>query len=253
MKNTNHCHSRLGWNPVKSANELDSRLRGNDGRRVILMKITSLKNIMVLLSFIAFTSPAFADEKLDAEITKIQHEWAKANYQTPEDAQESAFKALTEQAHQLTISSANAPEALIWEGIANSGYAKAKGGIGALKIAEKARDLLLASEKINPQALQGSAYTSLGSLYYKVPGWPIGYGDKKKARAYLEKALHVNPTGIDPNYFYADFLSEQGDYAKAVEYYQKALAAPARPGREDADAGRKKEIEEGLKIAEKKS
>jgi tetratricopeptide (TPR) repeat protein len=211
-----------------------------------------MKNMMLLLSFIALSSSAFADEKLDAEIAQIQHDWARANYQTPKDAQESAFKTLTEQAHQLTTNSANAPEAMIWEGISYSGYAKAKGGIGALKFAEKARDLLLASEKINPHALQGSAYTSLGSLYYKVPGWPIGFGDKKKARSYLEKAVQINPVGIDPNYFYADFLSEQGDYAKAVEYYKKALAAPARAGREDADAGRRKEVEEGLLLAEKK-
>ena len=209
-----------------------------------------MKNMMLLLSFITLSSPVFADEKLDAEIAKIQHDWAKANYQTPKDAQEAAFKTLTEQAHQVTTSSSNAPEAMIWEAITLSGYAKAKGGLGALKFAEKSRDLLLASEKIDSQALHGSAYTSLGSLYYKVPGWPIGFGDKKKARAYLEKALQVNPTGIDPNYFYADFLNEQGDHAKAVEYYKKALAAPARPGREDADAGRRKEAEEGLRIAQ---
>lgn len=211
-----------------------------------------MKNMMLLLSFIALSTSAFADEKLDSEIAQIQHEWAKANYQTPKDAQVDAFKVLTEQAHQLTVSSGNAPEAMIWEGISYSGYAKAKGGIGALKYAEKARDLLMEAEKANPNALQGSAYTSLGSLYYKVPGWPIGFGDKKKARTYLEKALQVNPTGIDPNYFYADFLNEQGNYVKAVEYYKKALAAPARAGREDADAGRKKEVEVGLNVAEKK-
>jgi tetratricopeptide (TPR) repeat protein len=211
-----------------------------------------MKNMMLLLSFIALSTPAFADEKLDSEIAQIQHEWAKANYQTPKDAQEDAFKMLVENAHQITVASENAPEAMIWEAISNSGYAKAKGGIGALKYAEKARDLLLASQKASPNALQGSAYTSLGSLYYKVPGWPIGFGDKKKARTNLEKAIQVNPSGIDSNYFYADFLSEQGEYAKAVEYYKKALAAPARPGREDADAGRKKEVEEGLKLAEKK-
>ncbi|MDP1659893.1 MAG: hypothetical protein Q8L73_11170 [Methylotenera sp.] len=211
-----------------------------------------MKNMMLLLSFIALSTSAFADEKLDSEIARIQHEWAKANYQTPKDAQEDAFKLLTEQAHQITASSDNAPEAMIWEGISYSGYAKAKGGIGALKYAEKARDLFMEAEKANPNALQGSAYTSLGSLYYKVPGWPIGFGDKKKARAYLEKALQVNPAGIDQNYFYADFLNEQGNYVKAVEYYKKALAAPARAGREDADAGRKKEVEEGLKVAEKK-
>jgi tetratricopeptide (TPR) repeat protein len=211
-----------------------------------------MKNMMLLISFITLSSPVFADERLDAEISRIQHNWAKANYQTPKDAQESAFKTLTDEAHQVTASNSNSPEAMIWEGISFSSYAKAKGGIGALKLAEKARDLLLAAEKINPQALQGSAYTSLGSLYAKVPGWPIGFGDNKKAQTYLEKALKTNPTGIDSNYFYADFLDAQGEHAKAIEYYKKALVAPARAGREDADTGRKKEVEEALHIAERK-
>ena len=205
---------------------------------------------ILLLSL--FSSGLMADEKLDSDIASLQHEWAKANYSTAKDAQEVAFKNLTEQAHQVSEKHAKAPETLIWEAIANAGYAKAKGGLGALKIAEKARDLLLAAEKSNPTALQGSAYTSLGSLYYKVPGWPIGFGDKKKARAYLEKALQANPNGIDPNFFYADFLSEQGEYKQAIPYYEKALAAPPRAGREDADAGRRAEVEAGLKVAKDK-
>jgi tetratricopeptide (TPR) repeat protein len=214
------------------------------------MKNYRLTLPILLLSL--FSNLLIADEKLDASIATLQHEWAKANYSTAKDAQETAFKNLTEQAHQLTEHHANAPEVLIWEGIAYAGYAKAKGGLGALKLAEKARDLLLVAEKSNPNALQGSAYTSLGSLYYKVPSWPIGFGDKKKAKAYLEKALQINPDGIDPNFFYADYLSERGEYKKAIEFYEKALLAPARAGREDADAGRRAEAEAGLKIARSK-
>lgn len=213
-----------------------------------------MKNLLailtMLLTFGAVQTTAQAEDKLDPAIVQLQHDWARVNYQVPEKAQEEAFKALTEQAHQVTANSPNQAEAMIWEAIVLSGYAKAKGGLGALKYAEKARDLLLEAEKLNPQALHGSAYTTLGSLHYKVPGWPIGFGNKKKAKAYLEKALQMNPTGIDPNYFYADFLLEQGDKAGAIEYFNKALAAPARPGREDADAGRKRDIEAGLKRAQ---
>jgi tetratricopeptide (TPR) repeat protein len=210
-----------------------------------------MKKLMVV-SLLLMSTIVLADEALDNDVAKIQHQWVIANYQTPKDTQEAAFKQLSEDAHQVSTTHQNAPEAVIWEAITLSGYAKAKGGLGALKIAEKARDLLLEVEKTNPQALQGSAYTTLGSLYYKVPGWPIGFGDKKKAKAYLEKSLEINPNGIDPNYFYADFLSEQGETEKAIQYYKKALVAPPRPGREDADAARKKEIQQGLKEAEKK-
>ena len=100
--------------------------------------------------------------------------------------------------------------------------------------------------------MDGSIYGSLGSLYAKVPGWPIGFGDKQKATAYFERALAQDPTSIDSNFFYADFLADQGDYAKSAEYLKRALAASPRPGREDADAGRRREATDLLaKLKEK--
>ena len=122
-------------------------------------------------------------------------------------------------------------EALIWEGIIESSYAGAKGGLGALGLAKEARGNLEAALKIDPTALDGSAYTSLGTLYYRVPGFPVGFGDHDKARKLLQKALKINPNGIDPNYFYAEFLFEQGEYAEALQYLEKAGqgAAASRP------------------------
>jgi Tfp pilus assembly protein PilF len=129
-----------------------------------------------------------------------------------------------------------------------SGWAK----LNALKLVGQSKTLLLESIALNPNALHGSAYTSLGSLYYKVPVWPMSFGDKDKAKEYLEKSLEMNPKGIDSNYFYADFLYEQGRYGRAVEYFERAIAAPARPGREDADQGRRKEAKEALLKAKQK-
>lgn len=83
---------------------------------------------------------------------------------------------------------------------------------------------------------------SLGNLYYQVPGWPIGFGNDKKARDYLEKALQINPNGIEPNYFYGEFLYQEGEYEKALQVLNKAMNAPARLGRELSDAGQRKEI-----------
>ena len=187
---------------------------------------------------------------LDASIVKLQHEWATANYQTPKNDRENALEKLSKEAHQVTTSNPGRTEPLIWEGIITSTLAKYQGIFSQGGTAKAARDLLLAAEKIDPNALDGSALTSLGSLYYKVPSFL--FGDHKKAREYLERSLKINPNGIDQNYFYADFLFDEGEYAKSLEYFKKALNAPPRPGREDADAGRKADIQEGIKKAEKK-
>jgi tetratricopeptide (TPR) repeat protein len=109
-----------------------------------------------------------------------------------------------------------------------------------VKEAKKALEQALA---IDARALQGSAYTSLGSLYYQVPGWPIGFGDDDKARDLLHKGLAINPDGIDPNYFLGDYLYRKGDYDAARQALARALEAPPRPERLLADQGRRKEIE----------
>ena len=211
-----------------------------------------MKKYVWLIALLFAANTAFAETTpLDASIAKLQHEWATANYQTPEKDREAALQRLSEQAHQVSAANPGRAEPLIWEGIITSTLAKYQSLFSAGGTAKAARDLLLAAEKIDPNALDGSALTSLGSLYYKVPRFG-SFGDHDKAREYLERALKVNPNGIDQNYFYADFLFERGEYAKALEYFKKALKAPARPGREDADAGRKADIQAGIRKTEKK-
>lgn len=210
-----------------------------------------MKKYAYLFALAFGINTAYAATPLESSIAQLQHEWATDNYQVPEKDREAAFEKLVKEAHQVTASNPGRAEPLIWEGIITSTLAKYQSKLAAGGTAKAARDLLLAAEKIDPNALDGSALTSLGSLYYKVPRF-ISFGDHDKAREYLERALKVNPNGIDQNFFYADFLYEEGEYAKSLEYFKKALNAPARPGREDADAGRHAEIKEAIKKVEKK-
>lgn len=198
-----------------------------------------MRGIVFLLAGL-LTLPALAAD-LDSELSGIQHRWAEIQYQVPEDQKEKAFETLAETAEGLVNRYPDRAEPLIWQGIVLSTYAGAKGGLGALGLVKDARKSLEAALAIDPDSLEGSAYTSLGSLYYQVPGWPLGFGDDDKARQYLEKALALNPDGIDPNFFYGDFLRDQDQPEQARRYLEKALEAPSRPGRELADTGRRSE------------
>jgi tetratricopeptide (TPR) repeat protein len=194
------------------------------------------------LALTALTGSGAALADFDADLLAIQTRWADANYSPPGDAKEAAFDKLMADAAAFTARNPGRAEPLIWEGIVLSTAAGVKGGLGALGLAKDSRAKLEAALEIDPKALQGSAYTSLGTLYHKVPGFPVGFGSDKKAKEYLEKSLAINPDGIDPNYFYGEFLFDEDDYAGARKHLEKALQAPPRPSRQSADEGRRKEI-----------
>ena len=176
----------------------------------------------------------------------IQQQWAVCQYQQTGKAKESCLETLSSQADQASAKEAFRTDLLIWSAIVKSTWAGAKGGLDALGLVKEAKAKLEIALKQDPKALEGSAYTSLGSLYYQVPGWPVGFGDDEKEEELLKQALALNPAGIDPNFFYGDFLLDQGRKVEAKTYLDKALAAPDRPGRELADQGRRLEIRDRL-------
>lgn len=210
------------------------------------------KWMMVVCSVLmaGFFVPALATNQ---ELARLQAEWAEIKYKQPRESHEGRFASLAKLSGELVAKNPGDVELLIWHGIIESSHAGAKGGLGALSIVKNARKSFERAIEMNATALEGSALTSLGSLYYQVPGWPVGFGDDKRALEFLRRGLEVNPDGIDANYFYGDFLYRGGDFSAAEPVLRKALKAPARPGRALADEGRKGEVEDLLrKIAEKR-
>jgi tetratricopeptide (TPR) repeat protein len=183
---------------------------------------------------------------LNEDIASLQTQWATTNYELSDKAQIQSFESLIVQADQLVERFPNNAEPYIWRGIIKSSFAGAKGGLGAMSLAKASKLDLEKALTLDETALSGSAFTSLGTLYFKVPGWPIGFGDDEKAKSLLNKAITLNPEGIDSNYFYAQFLMDQGDYQQAETYLLKAQSAAPRPNRPIADKGRQEEITKAL-------
>lgn len=207
---------------------------------------TSLLSLALLLSS-SFT----AAQTAAGTLLNIEHKWASCQYNVVDNSLKISCleKVIIANENALKATPASS-ELKVWLAINNSSLAGAKGGLGALSLVKKSKKLLEDVIAVNPQVLDGSAYTSLGSLYYQVPGWPIGFGNDKKAEMMLKKALAINPNGIDPNYFYADFLAQDGRKEKAIEHFKKAQLASLRPARPLADKGRLQEIANKLKELE---
>jgi len=178
------------------------------------------------------------------EVKEIQYEWARLYYLDEFlNANYRELQALARKANRVSQENPDSAEALVWDAIVLSTLAEKKGGIGALSLVKEAKLKLEQAEAIDPDVLGGSVYASLGSLYSKVPGWPIGFGSDKKAERYFKKALGLNPQGLDINYFFAEYLADNGQDQLALEYIDRALQAPPMTERPLADRGRRQQAQ----------
>ncbi|EMK3314147.1 hypothetical protein V8043_001496 [Vibrio vulnificus] len=205
-----------------------------------------MKRILTTSSILALTvlsASSFAVTPLQ----DVQSKWAVCQYQIEDEDQKiKCLENLIMHNTAMLQQMPDNPELTVWLAINKASLAGAEGGLGALSLAKEAKALLEKVIATAPNTLDGSAYTSLGSLYYKVPGWPLGFGDDEKAEEMLKKALEINPKGIDPNYFYGDFLAEDGRRTEAKVYLTRAKQAEPRLNRLLADKGRQLEIDAAL-------
>ncbi len=193
-------------------------------------------------ALLALSAPVAAAGSMSQDVKAINDGWAHITYEVKgSSTQTKALDRLADQAAALVDRYPGKAEPLLWQGIVVSEQANRANIFHKLGLATKARDIIAKAYAINPKAADGGAAMSLGVLYYKVPGSPIGFGDDDKARRLLKEALALDPDGLDANYFYGDFLYDQGDKAGARSYLLKALKAPHDPSRPAWDAGRRRE------------
>jgi len=204
---------------------------------------------LVFVVLLLLSNQCFA-ESLKDSLKSIEAEWASVYYSMPKSKQGPAYLQLLDKATNLAQQYPNAAEPMFWQAVLKATYAEQQDAFSALGAIHEARDLLIKAIKINPETMDGSAYVTLGTLYYMVPKWPISFGDDNTAKQMLETALKINPDGIDANYFYGDFLLSHNKPNDAALYFKRASAAPARIEQPYADNRLKDEARLALKNAQ---
>lgn len=191
------------------------------------------------------------------ELTVLTHQidadWAEAFYNAPDDQKARRLRDLLVRAGQLRGRFPGHAEPLIMEAIVLCSLAGVDWGFSSLAQIERARDLLIESIDIDPKAMDAAAYITLGNFYFRLPGWPLSFGDDLQAQRYLQSALVLFPEAIDSNYFMGDFLLDQGEYEAALPYLEKAERAPIRSYQRLSDTKLKEQLPALLKTARSKA
>jgi tetratricopeptide (TPR) repeat protein len=197
------------------------------------------------------TSAAAEDSGVNGAILQLALNWEHIKFEvTDKDVQEKQMAALADRASGIVQQYPGRPEPAIWQAILISEQASMasenSSPFKALGFAKHAREILEPIAKQYPAVLDAGAPTSLGVLYYRVPRFPIAFGDKAKARELLQEAIKYAPDGLDANYFYGDFLYSEHEYPAAVQVFKHALALPPHPDRPIWDKSRRLVMQEDL-------
>jgi tetratricopeptide (TPR) repeat protein len=169
----------------------------------------------------------------DQQVTTLIRDYDAARYDAAnDDARIKAYEALILRADDLAKQNPTRGEPLVWKG---SMQAEQAGLERSLSLVKQARKTLEAAVSLNPNAYAVDAYSTLGAMYAVLPGFPLSFGDKKKARECYEKALTLNSSSLRANLNYAQLLLKVDDYSGALKYARIALTSPPLAGRDKAD------------------
>ena len=185
----------------------------------------------ILLVALSVGAQASETPSLKSELLRLAHDWEHVKLQVSDrDDQERQMGSLAQRVAQIAKQYENIPDPIVWVGIITSEQASMANDNGspmkALELAKRARDILERVEKTNPETMDAGAPTTLGVLYDRVPGFPIGFGDKARARHFLEEAVTSAPNGLDANFFYGAFLYKHGEQSEAARILERALTLP---------------------------
>lgn len=201
---------------------------------------------LMTFSLLLCLTAASTRADFDTDLHELQQNWAIARYQFKDHEQQQRLRALIPAADALVSSHSNSADAYLWAAIVRGSLAESVNGFSVLNTVKEAKTLLEKSLELDPTAEAACAYAVLGTLYAKAPGWPVAFGDAKKARELLQKGLTISPDGMNINYFNAKFFAEQKEYGRALHYAERAAQArpPYVPEQSLAVQNRQREIHE---------
>lgn len=225
-----------------------------------------IKKIIFLVILLTATvaSPTFAIERnvvdnaiakqtdMEVAVQQLKKEWAEVKYLVPKEQKVKKLESLIARAHRISAQNPNEALPLLWEGTMLSTLASLKSGFGALGVAKKARAQLEESLMKDPTVENGYAHVILGALYSRVPGRPIGFGNKEAAKHHFLTALNMDPEGLESNFFYGEFLQSEGEYQQAMHHFEMAHHSSPNPNFKVFEDGRRQEVSNAMNVVNRK-
>ena len=213
-----------------------------------------MKKLLTTILILLFTNSVYAAIDHDKAV-ELQKAWDRISFEIKDQKQQKKeFQSLSETAENYLNQYPDSAEIKAWAGIilsTEAGFYKLNIP-KAIKKITRAKDVLEQGLDLDPKTLEGGIYSSLGLIYFEVPGKPLGFGDKELAKTFLLKGIEISNGGMIANYFTGQYYFNEKEYNKALAYFEAATKGNFQENREIAKAGTLKEINQWIKKTKEK-
>ena len=162
--------------------------------------------------------------KVTAELARLK--FANAEVETEKSKRIELYKGCIVTADKALAINANEVGALYWKAVAIGKLSEESGILNALRMTRPMEQLFLRVIALDENFDSAGAHKALGRMYYKLPGFPISFGNKEKALFHLKRAHTLFPNDIITRAFYAEVLLDMGRVQEAREHAIFILAIP---------------------------
>ncbi|HTE41418.1 MAG TPA: hypothetical protein VK629_11340 [Steroidobacteraceae bacterium] len=190
-----------------------------------------------------------AGSGLQAELTELTQQYDHAQFDGRDlDRKAVALEAVFRRAVSLADQYPNRAEPLCWLGWTRMAQSRVGQDFSVIAQNHEALRYFEAALAIDPTVYSGTPQAALGELYVfgSAFPFPILFGGKEKGRQYFQQGVQLNPSGLETNLPYANFLLNEKDFGGALQHAVAAAMSPTLVNRPNADQAFRKEAEKLL-------
>ncbi len=180
--------------------------------------------LLATMTWIRQLAESTQDPAVIAELARL--ECANADVESKKSKRIALYNNCFETAGKALSGNVDEVVALYWKAVAMGKLSEERGIINAQRMTRPMENLFLRVIALNEHYDNAGGHKALGRMYFRLPGFPISFGDKKKAIFHLKRALELYPHDIIARAFYAEALYEMGQKQEAFQLAEAILATP---------------------------
>ncbi len=180
--------------------------------------------LLATMTWIRQLAESTKDPAVIAELARL--ECANADVESKKSKRIALYNSCLETADKALAGNADEVVALYWKAVAMGKLSEEMGILNSLRMTRPMEKLFLRVIMLDEHYDNAGGHKALGRMYYRLPSFPVSFGNKEKALFHLKRALELYPHDIIARAFYADALYEMGKKQEAIRLAEAIVATP---------------------------